>query len=61
MKFLPLIWKNIWRRKFRTTFTLLVIFVSFVLFGLLMTGAVRQLPVPVTLAALRGAPALPSR
>jgi putative ABC transport system permease protein len=37
MKFLPLIWKNIWRRKFRTTFTLLVIFVSFVLFGLLMT------------------------
>jgi putative ABC transport system permease protein len=37
MKFLPLIWKNVWRRKFRTTFTLLVIFVSFVLFGLLMT------------------------
>jgi putative ABC transport system permease protein len=37
MKFLPLIWKNIWRRKFRTTFTLLVIFVSFVLFGVLMT------------------------
>jgi putative ABC transport system permease protein len=37
MKFLPLIWKNIWRRKVRTTFTLLVIFVSFLLFGLLMT------------------------
>jgi putative ABC transport system permease protein len=37
MKFLPLIWKNIWRRKFRTTFTLLSIFVAFVLFGLLMT------------------------
>ena len=37
MKYLPLIWKNIWRRKFRTSFTLLVILVSFVLFGLLMT------------------------
>ena len=31
------------------------------LFGLLMTGAVRQLPVPVTLAALRGAPPPPGR
>jgi putative ABC transport system permease protein len=37
MKFLPLIWKNAWRRKFRTTFTLLSIFVAFLLFGLLMT------------------------
>jgi putative ABC transport system permease protein len=37
MKFLPLIWKNVWRRKFRTTFTLLSIFIAFVLFGLLMT------------------------
>jgi putative ABC transport system permease protein len=37
MKFLPLIWKNIWRRKFRTTFTLLSIFIAFVLFGILMT------------------------
>ena len=37
MKFLPLIWKNIWRRKFRTTFTLLSIFVAFLLFGILMT------------------------
>ena len=37
MKFLPLIWKNVWRRKFRTTFTLLSIFVAFLLFGLLMT------------------------
>jgi putative ABC transport system permease protein len=37
MKFLPLIWKNAWRRKLRTTFTLLVIFVSFLLFGLLVT------------------------
>ena len=37
MKFLPLVWKNIWRRKFRTTFTLLSIFVAFMLFGILMT------------------------
>jgi putative ABC transport system permease protein len=37
MKFIPLIWKNIWRRKFRTTFTLLSIFIAFVLFGILMT------------------------
>src|SRR5687767_7201794 len=37
MKFLPLVWKNIWRRKFRTIFTLLSIFIAFVLFGMLMT------------------------
>jgi putative ABC transport system permease protein len=37
MRFLPLVWKNIWRRKFRTTFTLLSIFIAFVLFGILMT------------------------
>jgi putative ABC transport system permease protein len=37
MKFFPLIWKNVWRRKFRTTFTLLSIFVAFLLFGVLMT------------------------
>jgi putative ABC transport system permease protein len=37
MRFLPLVWKNIWRRKIRAAFTLLVILVSFVLFGLLMT------------------------
>lgn len=37
MKFLPLIWKNVWRRKFRTIFTLLSIFIAFVLFGILMT------------------------
>ena len=37
MKFLPLIWKNVSRRKFRTTFTLLSIFVAFLLFGILMT------------------------
>ena len=37
MKFLPLIWKNVWRRKFRTTFTLLSLFIAFLLFGILMT------------------------
>jgi putative ABC transport system permease protein len=37
MKFLPLVWKNVWRRKFRTSFTLLSIFVAFLLFGVLMT------------------------
>jgi putative ABC transport system permease protein len=37
MKFIPLIWKNVWRKKFRTTFTLLSIFVAFLLFGILMT------------------------
>jgi putative ABC transport system permease protein len=37
VKFLPLIWRNVWRRKFRTTFTLLSIFIAFMLFGILMT------------------------
>ena len=37
MKFFPLVWKNLWRRKVRTIFTLASIFVAFVLFGLLMT------------------------
>jgi putative ABC transport system permease protein len=36
MKFLPLIWMNIWRRRIRTTFTLLSIFIAFMLFGLVM-------------------------
>ena len=35
MKYLPLIWKNLSRRKTRTTFTVLSIVVAFVLFGLL--------------------------
>jgi putative ABC transport system permease protein len=37
MKFLPLVWKNLWRRKIRTTFTLACVFIAFLLFGLLMT------------------------
>ncbi len=37
MKFLPLLWINLLRKKTRTIFTLLSIFVAFVLFGLLMT------------------------
>ena len=37
MKFLPLLWKNLWRKKFRTIVTLLSVFIAFVLFGMLMT------------------------
>jgi putative ABC transport system permease protein len=37
MKFLPLLWKSLWRKKIRTIFTLLSVFVAFLLFGLLMT------------------------
>ena len=37
MKFLPLLWSSLWRKKLRTIFTLLSIFVAFLLFGLLMT------------------------
>jgi len=37
MKFFPLIWTNVWRRKIRTTFTLLSIFIAFLLFGIVMT------------------------
>src|SRR4029077_6666265 len=37
MKFLPLVWRSLWRRKVRTTFTLLSIFIAFLLFGVLMT------------------------
>ena len=37
MKFLPLLWRSLWRKKIRTIFTLLSVFVAFLLFGLLMT------------------------
>src|SRR5262245_6940581 len=37
MKFFPLIWMNVWRRRIRTTFTLLSIFIAFLLFGIVMT------------------------
>lgn len=40
MKFLPFIWKNVTRKKVRTTFTLLSIAMAFVLFAYL--GAIRQ-------------------
>src|SRR5262249_37606691 len=36
MKFLPIIWRNLLRRKIRTIFTVLSVFVAFVLFGVLM-------------------------
>ncbi|MEO7272577.1 MAG: FtsX-like permease family protein [Vicinamibacterales bacterium] len=36
MKFFPLVWRNLLRRKVRTTFTLLSVFVAFVLYGILM-------------------------
>jgi putative ABC transport system permease protein len=36
MKFLPLVWRNLMRRKVRTIVTSLSIFVAFVLFGMLM-------------------------
>jgi len=37
MKLLPLVWRNLFRRKVRTIFTLLSVTVAFVLFGILMT------------------------
>jgi putative ABC transport system permease protein len=37
MKYLPLIWATLWRRKTRTIFTLLSIVVAFLLFGVLET------------------------
>ena len=33
MRYLGLIWMNVWRRRIRTTFTLLSIFIAFLLFG----------------------------
>ena len=36
MKYLPLVWRNLMRRKVRTIFTLLSILIAFVLFGALM-------------------------
>jgi putative ABC transport system permease protein len=36
MKFFPLVWRNLLRRKVRTIFTLLSVFVAFILFGILM-------------------------
>jgi putative ABC transport system permease protein len=36
MKFLPIVWRNLLRRKFRTVFTIGAIFFAFLLFGMLM-------------------------
>jgi putative ABC transport system permease protein len=36
MKFLPIVWRNLLRRKFRTVFTVGAIFFAFLLFGVLM-------------------------
>ena len=36
MKYLPLVWRNLMRRKIRTIFTILSILIAFVLFGVLM-------------------------
>ena len=35
MKYVPLVWAALWRRKARTIFTLLSIMVAFLLFGML--------------------------
>jgi putative ABC transport system permease protein len=37
MRYLSLIWMNVWRRRIRTTFTVLCIFIAFMLFGITMT------------------------
>ncbi|HEY0872796.1 MAG TPA: FtsX-like permease family protein [Vicinamibacterales bacterium] len=36
MKFLPLVWRNLMRRKLRTFFTFMSVFIAFLLFGVLM-------------------------
>ena len=36
MKFFPIVWRNLLRRKFRTAFTMGAIFFAFLLFGVLM-------------------------
>ena len=35
MKYFGLIWKNVWRKKIRTSLTILSVFVAFLLFALL--------------------------
>jgi putative ABC transport system permease protein len=37
MKYLPLLWANLWRRKTRTIFTLLSVMIAFLLYGVLGT------------------------
>ena len=35
MKYFGLVWKNVWRKKIRTSLTILSVFVAFLLFSLL--------------------------
>jgi putative ABC transport system permease protein len=49
MKFVHLVWRNLLRRKIRTIFTLLSIFVAFLLFGILMAIRV-AFSAPITIA-----------
>ena len=49
MKFVNILWRNLLRRKIRTIFTLLSIFVAFLLFGILMTIRI-AFGAPVTIA-----------
>ena len=37
MKYLPLIWASLWRKKLRTIFTLISIVIAFLLYGVLQT------------------------
>ncbi len=37
MKYFPLIWASLWRKKMRTIFTLLSIVIAFLLYGVLQT------------------------
>ena len=37
MKYFPFVWATLWRKRTRTTFTLLSVIVAFLLFGVLET------------------------
>ena len=50
MKYLPLIWRNLLRRKVRTIFTLASVFIAFVLYSFLMVQ-IYQLEKMQTLAS----------
>ena len=42
MKYLPLLWSSLWRKKVRTIFTLLSVFVAFLLFAAWGMGALER-------------------